>query len=87
MFKYFNDFNYLSNFCYSNNVVRLSVRNKNHKSELIGIFDKTTLTIGNHNIYILPPPGGFFQATQLAEKVILELTVKHVIFWSYTKNH
>ena len=68
----FNDFNYLSYFCNSNNVVRFSVRKKNHKSELIGLFDKTALTIGNCNIYMLPPPGGFFQATQLAEKVILE---------------
>ena len=45
---------------------------KNHKSELIGLFDKTALTIGNCKIYMLPPPGGFFQATQFAEKVILD---------------
>ena len=68
----FNDLNYFNSFCNSNNIVRLSIKQKDHKSELIGVFDKTSLTLSANKIYMLPSPGGFFQATQFAEKVILD---------------
>ena len=66
------DFNYLNSFSHLKNLSRLSFQYKNNSPELLGIFSPLTLNLEDKKTYLLPPPGGFFQATNLAEKVILE---------------
>ena len=76
----FEDFFHLNSWCISNKIVRLSLQKNNKEIELLGIFDSVSLHLEVGNVYMLPPPGGFFQATKLAEKIILQN------IFSYIKN-
>ncbi len=70
--KYFRRFDDLSNFCNTNKIVRLTMKQKQNKIDILGIFDKTSLTLTAKQVFMLPPPGGFFQATKFAEKMLLD---------------
>jgi len=66
------NFNYLNSFDHIKKISRLSFQYKNNEPELLGIFSPVSLSLEDKQTYLLPPPGGFFQATKFAEKVILE---------------
>ena len=68
----FYHYNYLNCFSQIKNISRLSFQYKDNEPELLGMFSPISLNLEDKKTYLLPPPGGFFQATRFAEKVILE---------------
>ena len=54
------------------NIVRLTRKLKDNTNDLLFINDKTNLSNLSGTSYLLPPPGGFLQATKNGEMAILE---------------
>ena len=53
-------------------ISRMSIQYKNKEPALIAHFNSNKLFLQDKKTYMLPPPGGFFQATKLAEKIIID---------------
>lgn len=69
--------NFFRNWAKHNEIVRISKKNKNDY-ELIALYDKLSLSLPNSNLYILPPPGGFFQATKFAEEIMVKSILNYL---------
>ena len=65
------DFNFSSFFLDAKNISRMSLQYKDKEPDLIGHFNSSKLFLQDKKTYMLPPPGGF-QATKLAEKIIID---------------
>jgi len=74
----FQQLSFLTKWSLSNNVVRISLKKNSNQFELIGLFDKLSLNLLNSNLYMLPPPGGFFQATKFAEEILVNSILKYL---------
>ena len=64
--------NFSSFFLDAKNISRITLQYKDKEPDLIGQLNSSKLFLQDKKTYMLPPPGGFFQATRLAEKIIID---------------